>query len=765
MIALPSFRRQIMPGKKEGISSLTIKTLLLLFLLTGLFFWKILLTRQFSLLSEEEGVRQTYSWFNFIIMNLRHGALPLWDPYTGAGSSFPAEMQTGAFSPLNFLLLLFPLNREGLFSVQSYHQWYAIVHFIGACFMFVLVRELKLSRLSALIAGICFSLGGFVIHAPWPHMFGSAIWLPLIFLFLLRALASQNLQKALLYASASGLTLGLSVLTGGLHLVIMQALVIITACIFIIFHSRKQAENAQSVFITIPIGVCAAALIIGICVGAVQLFPSMEYGSRALRWIGGNAPAFPFNQKIPYAYMKDGVAPQAILGMISVVLFSGGGETINPYLGVFPLLAAVIGSMKYWKNIWVRYLTGLAVLSFFYTLGELSFLHGVLYAIVPRLWIAREAGRFIYLASFALPILAAFGIEALQNPAFKKPDWTGLNRVLTGIAIVCAAALMVPALLGHPSTNSWMSFSILLILASYGLFQYIIHGHTGSSARVLIVALTLFDLSAFDWSARNKIEEANNRHVNHLDRLMSCKGIADFLKSKPGPYRVRIDDSPKPNIGDVFQIPVINNTGVTALTDYALLNDQIPDLLNVRYILKPSSAVDPGALYEDSAWKLYENPKAYPAAWVVHETAIEPSLEKLKSRISDKQIDFSKTAVLHSPLDAALEPQPDGMSESATFSVYEANRLEIEVHAQSRGLLVLSEIFYPGWRATVNEKQESIYKANGILRGIVVPRGRSRVVLRYAPVSVIAGGVLSLIAIMGTLLGFALHLRKRNSSK
>jgi hypothetical protein len=757
------FDRGNMPGNKKDGFGLTFKSLILLLLLMVLFFWKILLTRQFSLLMWEEDVRQTYSWLNFIVISLKQGILPLWDPYAGAGTSFPAEMQNGAFYPLNLLLALLPLNRYGLLAPQFYHQLYAFAHFLGACFMFALVRQLGLSRFSAIIAGICFSLGGLVIHAPWPHLYESAIWLPLLFLFLLRALSAQSLKKALLYASASGLAMGLTILAGGLHIAIMQALFVVTVLVFAFCHPQTAAEKHRSRLLIVYILLCATVFGVGFCVGAVQIFPSIEYGHLALRWVG-DAPPIPAENKIPYAYIKDGLAPHAYLGMVFASVIGGPGESISPYIGVFPLLAAIIGIMKCWNSLWVRYLTGLAVLAFLYTLGEQSLLHGVLYAIFPFLSMAREAGRFIYLACFALSVLAAFGIETLLCKPFQKPAWNGLNRVLMGVVIACAAALAITTFFGRPEINRWVAFSILMIFASYGLFHYVIRGRTGTSARVLIVALILFDLSAFDWLPRNKIDEDRNKHTNHLERLMSFQGAAQFLKSQPALYRVRIDDEPKLNVGHVFRIPTIDYTGVTALKDQAVLYGSISNILGVRYIIKPSSATEPGALYQDGAWKVYENPRAYPHAWIVHETMIEPSVEALRSRIDTQAIDFSRTAAVSAPLETELEPRIDGVSESARFSAYQANRLELDVEAQGRGMLVLSEIFYPGWRATVNGKKTKIHKTDGVLRGIVVPGGRSRVILQYTPISIIAGGILSLIAVLGVLLAFALQQRKRDSS-
>lgn len=79
-------------------------------------------------------------------------------------------------------------------------------------------------------------------------------------------------------------------------------------------------------------------------------------------------------------------------------------------------MLAAIGIWKGWRWPWVRYLTGLAGAAFVYALGSLSLFHGVLYALTPYLWVAREASRFMYLAGFALAILAAYGTEVGGGP-------------------------------------------------------------------------------------------------------------------------------------------------------------------------------------------------------------------------------------------------------------------------------------------------------------------------------------------------------------
>jgi uncharacterized membrane protein YfhO len=73
------------------------------------------------------------------------------------------------------------------------------------------------------------------------------------------------------------------------------------------------------------------------------------------------------------------------------------------------------------------------------------------------------------------------------------------------------------------------------------------------------------------------------------------------------------------------------------------------------------------------------------------------------------------------------------------------------VITSSKSLLVLSEMYYPGWYATVNARPARIHRVDAGLRGIALPPGESRIDLRYAPRSVYAGGVLSFLAFFGTL--------------
>jgi uncharacterized membrane protein YfhO len=84
----------------------------------------------------------------------------------------------------------------------------------------------------------------------------------------------------------------------------------------------------------------------------------------------------------------------------------------------------------------------------------------------------------------------------------------------------------------------------------------------------------------------------------------------------------------------------------------------------------------------------------------------------------------------------------------------------VKVQAASNGVLVLSELFYPGWEARVNGAPERIDEVEGGLRGIAVPAGESRVTVDYAPQTVRLGGILSGLTFALTLLACAIWLRR-----
>jgi len=213
-----------------------------------------------------------------------------------------------------------------------------------------------------------------------------------------------------------------------------------------------------------------------------------------------------------------------------------------------------------------------------------------------------------------------------------------------------------------------------------------------------------------------------------------------------------VSAEPEPNIGDVYGIESVWGGGPAMLTAYSQLGAR-DDLFNVRYSIKPASTPDPGPVYQDGKWKVYENPHAYPRGWMVHQSEVEPSHDAVFHRIDQPGIDLHEIALLETRLPQALAPA-NGANESVQFRSYEADGMAMDVNAASAGMLVLSEMYYPGWTATVNGKASKIYRVDGALRGIAVSAGPNKVELEYAPFSFRAGAALSLLTLACVLGGW-----------
>jgi hypothetical protein len=82
-----------------------------------------------------------------------------------------------------------------------------------------------------------------------------------------------------------------------------------------------------------------------------------------------------------------------------------------------------------------------------------------------------------------------------------------------------------------------------------------------------------------------------------------------------------------------------------------------------------------------------------------------------------------------------LSRQPTHPSESPRFVEYGPQRVVLEVDMRTPGLVVLADVFYPGWRLTVDGGPAELLRVNRLMRGAAVPSGRHRLVYTFEPAS------------------------------
>jgi hypothetical protein len=390
-------------------------------------------------------------------------------------------MQAGFFYPFKLVLYFASFDRNGLLSERAFNQFYVFSHWLAAFWMFLLVRYLKLGNLAALTAGICFGLGGFVQWTAWLNLLDAMAWLPLVVLFVLKALEGGPPARQFTNACAAGLALGMTFLAGGLHIAIMDVLVAASLTAYLWLSKR---ENRSVFWIA---SILAAIVLISVLFGAVQLLPSFEYSRLAYRWVGADTPIRPL-ERVSYPLMAQwAFGPQSLFSFVLGQTDAGKSDS-TPYFGVLPLILTIIGIWKYWTMPLVRYLAALAALAWFYSWGGLSLLHGVMY-LAPFLDVAREPDRFIYLTHFAMAVLAGFGVQFLFED--RKPGGNlSLSALMSVLQWATAgfAALLAAASLGLPiavTEKTYLSF--FFITASFTLLLFLQRARKREGAKFILV--------------------------------------------------------------------------------------------------------------------------------------------------------------------------------------------------------------------------------------------------------------------------------------
>lgn len=183
-------------------------------------------------------------------------------------------------------------------------------------------------------------------------------------------------------------------------------------------------------------------------------------------------------------------------------------------------------------------------------------------------------------------------------------------------------------------------------------------------------------------------------------------------------------------------------------------------LLGVRYILMPpqidlNETLSLGDRMDlpylpviyDNEVKIYENPYAFPRSFIVHD------FETVSS--TDVQINLPGYQVRsqHPIVDRGSEDQLYKKGESS-IEEYGLNKVVIGANLKHPGLLVLSDVYFDGWEAYVDERPAQILRVNELLRGVLLQKGKHSVEFRYMPralklgAAVGAGGFIVVVVLL-----------------
>jgi hypothetical protein len=714
-----------------------------LIILAGLVavYWKLLLTKQYTFLEDPDGAHQVLPWLDVQVNALRHFSWMLWDRYECAGQSLIGQVQPGVLSPFTFLLSLFPVSSTGHIQLYWVHVWFVLIHFTAALFAYALFRDLSCPTPAAVLGAIFYGTAGYIGNTGWPQMLAAAIWAPLVFLFLLRALRGR---APIRNAAFAGAALGASWLSGHHGPSICLTLAVFgTALTYVFMRPGFRVEILRRV------GAMAAALAL---VSAAQVLPAIEYGRLSLRW---TLDEHAWGDRIPISeHEAFGTKPVDLLHLF----FPGGnGIYADPFVGVVALSLIAIAIWCAFQRREVRLFVVLGVCALLYSMPKNDVLYGFFYALVPMVEKAREpvmAFSIFHLCAAVLTAIGASvvltGVEAHRNRAvIRVLLWFGgLTLGLFYLDMYLRPTLNSYVVDGDPRVGVIALLGVLaaaVYRASYLGFLR----RTGAVA-LLAVLIVIEQGNEAPW---NLVHKSDKQRATYLKPLFETQDVADFLRKQPKPLRVEWNDKDiEFGFGDWNRIDGIYAAVASVPTSLHRLgpwNDRVAQLYGVGYTIS-KKADRPGQreVFSDPAgYKVFANPDALPRAWTVHHVVNAPNDQAAFDMVNSGSLDLRSAVVMRGnspPLAVCEGDQVQSINEQEP-----AVRVRVQMACQ--GLLVVSDNWYPGWRATVDGRRTPILLVDQAIRAVAVGPGTHDVVLTYRPGTIYAGLLLLALGLAGAI--------------
>ncbi len=697
----------------------------LLLLITVLFHWKLVLTNQYTWLEAGDIGSLIMPWFQFQAGEWHQWRFPLWDPYSWAGQPLFGQAQPGAAYPLNWVLFWMPLD-HGWLRQDVLHWWYVLVHYLAGLTAYALCRDLGRSRLASVLGGIVYSLAGYVAYIDSPQMMQGAIWAPLVFLYLFRA---ERGERRVASAVLSGFFLGVAWLVGHHQMQIFLSLAVVGVWVWIV------ASSQQTVARMAWLGVLAFGMTA--MTSAFQTLPAAEYGRLAVRWVGADQPQG-LGGTVPYAvHAQYALKPISLLG-----IFVAGVEhgAYDAFCGVVALSFAILGAILWWHERYVRWLATIGLCGIVFALGGNSVFHGMFYALAPLVEKARVPEAATVLFAVGVATLAAFGVDSVRR---KNVDTTVDAARVDARATRTAAwilagfgAVMGLGCLGfyaaHVAADSRLIVTALCAFLAAGLIAA-----RGSAVAVILVVL--FELgNVTDYN----LATADRATHPYLYKLAEHSDVARVV----GGSRIVYDGAAIPyNIGDWYGIEALNAYAASvpaSLWQHAVFSARVQDIMGVRYYLglTPQRGDLREAFQGRSGVKVFENLKAFPRAWAVHAGAEVADAKQARAMLEDPGFDARHRVFMIGQSAPKLDRCGD---DDVWMARHEPNYVAIKAAMSCRGMVILTDTWFPGWRATVDGRSAVIEKAYGAFRGVVVEAGDHTVEMRYRPWSVFIGAALT----------------------
>lgn len=721
----------------------------LIIALLVVFFFKDVLFTNLTFVYEDFS-RYFYPLYQYGVLCLKEGIVPFWNPHIYSGMPFLALLQLAIFYPLSIIFYLFPF----MFSVKLF----IISHyFLAGLFIYLLMRNWGLNISSALISSITYTFSGYMLSCvDLTNTLISATWIPLIFFFYSKAQKEQSF----VFTVFTGITLGIQLLGGDpvVFYITVLVLFLFTFCYF----SFKSFYGYL------------LAVIIAIGLTLFQTLPFFELTFLSVRAKGLGIWEATFwslskyellNLICPFFTDANNLFQQRFFKSLSLCIL--------PFF--LSLITIFFLPLKNRKLIifWIVILLSFIALSLGRNLEVYKFFHEHF----PLFNMIRYPIKFFCIINFSISILAGFGFKYLVDnldqkrrfifliPTFSlilacifcwifssnqgfflfkivnKPLYSHIYSPLIGILLISAISLLI--CLGKRIRLWIFSFAVIgLVILNLIIFGIDINPvidqkfytdipktakfikEEGGFSRFLLDSIT----EKRYWSMKGKSFTEVFR--NHQSALAPNMSLYYLLFDAYGYEAIPIRDY------DRF-IYYVKNVSLSKTL-------KLISMINVKYIISEESILEKGInlicliKYGDRIVRIYENPNVLPRAYLVSNVIVVKDRKKVFSSLISPFFEPQQEVILEEEIQnpkLKIQNPKSKINPKTQIIDYQPNKIIINAYSPTNCILVLSDTYYPGWKAYVDGKETKIYRANYIFRAIEVPAGNHKVEFIYFPVS------------------------------
>jgi Bacterial membrane protein YfhO len=742
---------------------------------------------------------QFYPWYHYLGESLRSGEIPAWSPHQFSGTPFAGAPLSGwMYLPAMLLFTALPL----MAAAKGYLLAHLLLAGLGT---YALARALRMNVAGALLAAVAYEFTSYLFFRSICCLAFSGVyaWLPLALLGAELAIRSPGWLDRGLWWGLSGLALSqtLAAWPGQGSYYVLLALGGFVAYRTLLFppeNIRGLWDRASGLVLH-----GGAVLLFGFALAAAGILPLLEYnalsnlaggyaGEGAATPSGGwslgdwkrlltpsdyyiGLPILALALAAPFIARGRHAVPYFASLTLGVLTLSGQGPTLlhsilydllpgfdrlHPhapqrvtmvlFLGIALMAGATLGALdeRGRSTIALASVPTLAALFLVTRVGAVS--HETLADFVgAEGW----GGQTLYLLESPISILAASLIMALVVLTLVLayallPGWRGL-----------VAALLIAVLF------------VDLLSASREIIDRF--EQSGGGIRIVKEDLSVYygprEAAEF---LRSRTREEPARYFGY-DHIAAGRGSVAYALRFADPQTAALlvnNAATSYGLQDIQGYNAVHlalydeyMTALNGQTQNRHFSDVLPegldspllDLLNVRYIVTPALAGPDRVHLRDlaetltTAYKgdqvqILENREALPRAWIVHSAKRAKPEEALKL-LSSGAVDPGQKALLERRPPSLARPD-DASFDRALVTEYEAGRIQVKTTTGAPGLLVLSEVYYPAWKAYVDGEPALIYRADYLLRAIPIPTGDHTVELRYESWSLRVGVAVSLSA-------------------